>query len=108
MAQGIKNKNTPEEIKAVMTNTLQYVMISALEAMSDEAIWKQDKISAPTVAVIARGLQWDAEYEKSVRELVPGIDYQMWEGVSHFLMMDDPQKFNDTVLEFLKKNNLIE
>lgn len=27
--------------------------------------------------------------------------------VSQFLMMDEPQKFNDTVLAFLKKNKLI-
>ena len=37
----------------------------------------------------------------------PGIEYQMWSGVSHFVMMDEPQKFNETVLAFLKKNNLL-
>ncbi|HEY8459760.1 MAG TPA: hypothetical protein VIM99_05230 [Blastocatellia bacterium] len=75
--------------------------------MLDETIWKAGKINAPTPAVMAKQPQWDAEYEKFVRELVPGIDYQMWEGVSHFLMMDEPQKFNDAVLVFLKKNKLI-
>ena len=90
-----------------MMSTPQHVMVGALEAMMDETIWKQDKINAPTLAVMAKHPQWNAEYEKFVRELVPGIDYQMWEGVSHFLMMDEPQKFNDTVLAFLKKNKLI-
>jgi pimeloyl-ACP methyl ester carboxylesterase len=107
MSQNIKDKKTLEEIKAVMTSAPQHVMVSALQAMMDEAIWKQDKISTPTLALMARRPQWDAAYEKSVYDLVPGIDYQMWEGVSHFLMMDEPQKFNDTVLAFLKKNNLI-
>jgi pimeloyl-ACP methyl ester carboxylesterase len=107
MAQGIKDKKTLEEINAVMTSTPQYVIVSALEAMIDEAIWKEDKISAPTLAVMAKRPQWDAEYEKSVRNQVPDIDYQMWEGVSHFLMMDEPQKFNDTVLAFLKRNKAI-
>ncbi|MDQ3011105.1 MAG: alpha/beta hydrolase, partial [Acidobacteriota bacterium] len=58
-------------------------------------------------AVMAKQPNWTPEYEKFVRDLVPGIDYQMWEGVSHFPMMDEPQKFNDTVLGFLKKNQII-
>jgi len=107
ISNSVKDKKTLEEIRAAMMSTPQHVMVGAMDAMMDDAIWKQDKISAPTLAVMAKQPQWDAEYEKFVRELAPGIDYQTWEGVSHFLMMDEPQKFNDTVLAFLKKNDLI-
>ncbi|MBO0862979.1 MAG: alpha/beta hydrolase [Chloracidobacterium sp.] len=107
IAQGVKDKKNQEEIRDTMMSTPQHVMVSAFDAMLDETIWKQDKINTPTLAVMAKQPQWDAEYEKFVRELVPGIDFQMWEGVSHFLMLDEPQKFNDTVLAFLKKNKLI-
>jgi pimeloyl-ACP methyl ester carboxylesterase len=107
LSQSVKDKKTLDEIRASMMSTPQHVMVGAMDAMIDDTIWKQDKINAPTLAVMAKQPQWDAEYEKLVRDLVPGIDYQMWEGVSHFLMMDEPQKFNDTVLAFLKKNKLI-
>src|SRR5215475_11311174 len=107
IAQSVKDKNNLDEIRATMMSTPQRVMVGAFDAMMDEEIWKQDKINAPTLAVMAKQPQWDAEYEKFVRDLVPGIDYQMWEGVSHFLMMDEPQKFNDVVLAFLKKNKLV-
>lgn len=107
ISQSVKDKKTLEEIRTVMLSTPQHVMVGAMDAMMDDAIWKQDKINAPTLAVMASQPQWNAEYEKFVRELVPGIDYQTWEGVSHFLMMDEPQKFNDTVLAFLKKSKLI-
>jgi len=107
ISQTVKDKKTLEEIRASMMSTPQHVMVGAMDAMMDDAIWKQDKINAPALAVMAKQPQWSAEYEKFVRELAPGIDYQMWEGVSHFLMMDEPQKFNDTVLAFLKKNKLI-
>jgi pimeloyl-ACP methyl ester carboxylesterase len=107
VSQGVKDKKASEEIKAAMMSTPQHVMLGAFEAMMDETIWKEDKINSPTLAVMAKQPQWNAEYEKFVRELVPGIDYQVWEGVSHFLMTDEPQKFNDTVLAFLKKNKLI-
>jgi pimeloyl-ACP methyl ester carboxylesterase len=83
-------------------------MVGAMDGMVDPAIWKtQDKINLPALALMAKNPQWTAEYEKFVRELAPGVDYQMWDGVSHFLMMDEPEKFNVTVLAFLKKNNLV-
>jgi len=107
MVQPVKDKKTQEEIKAAMISAPQHVMVGAMDAMMDDAIWKEDKINAPTLALMAKQPQWNAEYEKFVRELVPGIDYQVWEGVSPFLMMDEPQKFNDTVLAFMKKNKLI-
>ncbi len=107
MLQPVKDNKLKEEIKVAMISAPQHVMVGAMDAMMDDAIWKDDKINTPTLAVMAKSPQWTAEYETSVRELVPGIDYQMWDGVSHFLMMDEPQKFNDTVLAFLKKNKLI-
>ncbi|MEP7341180.1 MAG: alpha/beta hydrolase [Acidobacteriota bacterium] len=107
MVAPVKDKATAAEIKAAMLSAPQHVMIGAFEGMLDESIWKeQDKINVPTLAVMAKQPNWTPEYEKFVRELVPGIDYQVWGGVSHFLMMDEPQKFNDTVLAFLKKNKL--
>jgi len=107
MTNPVKDKATAAEIKAAMLSAPQHVMIGAFEGMLDPAIWKeQDKINVPALAVMAKQPNWTPEYEKFVRELVPGIDYQVWDGVSHFLMMDEPQKFNDTVLAFLKKNKL--
>src|SRR5262249_21298266 len=95
ISQAVKDKKTQEEIRTAMMSAPQHVMVGAMDAMMDDAIWKQDKINAPTLALMAKQPQWNDEYEKYVRELVPGVDYQMWEGVSHFLMMDEPQKFND-------------
>jgi pimeloyl-ACP methyl ester carboxylesterase len=106
MLAPVKDKAMQSEIKTAMLSTPQHVMIGAFDGMLDESIWKQDKINVPTLAVMAKQPNWTPEYEKFVRELVPGIDYQVWDGVSHFLMMDEPQKFNDTVLAFLKKNKL--
>jgi len=40
-------------------------------------------------------------------KLVPNLDFRMWEGVSHFLMMERPQEFDHAVQEFLTKNKLL-
>jgi pimeloyl-ACP methyl ester carboxylesterase len=109
MTQPVKDPKTREEIKATMLSAPQHVIVGGMDAMLDPAIWKtQDKISVPTLALMAPNPQWNDEYVKFVRELVPGVDYQVWDGVSHFLMMDEPGKFNDAVLAFMKKNKLIQ
>jgi pimeloyl-ACP methyl ester carboxylesterase len=108
ISQGMKKPEVLAEVKAAMLSTPQHVMISAFEGMLDPEIWKeQDKINLPTLALMAVNPQWNANYEKYVRELVPGIEYQLWPGVSHFLMMDEPEKFNGTLMTFLKKNKII-
>src|SRR5262245_46444048 len=74
LAQSVKDKKTLEEIRTAMLSTPQHVMVGAIDGMMDETIWKtQDKINAPTLAVMAKNPQWNDEYEKFVRELVPAI-----------------------------------
>jgi pimeloyl-ACP methyl ester carboxylesterase len=108
LAQSSKNEKLMEKIRASMLNTPQHVVVGAMEAQFDPAIWKdQDRITVPTLAIMAVNPAWNADYEKFVRELVPGIDYRVWDGVSHFLMMDEPQKFNETVIGFLTKYKLV-
>ena len=109
LSQGMKNQQTLGEIKASSLATPQHVMVSAMEEMLNPAIWReQDKINVPVLAVMAANPMWSSEYEKFVRELAPGVEYQVWPGVSHFLMMDEPKKFNGTLMTFLKKNRIVE
>src|SRR5262249_47575728 len=44
ISQLVKDKKTQDEIRAAMMSTPQYVMVGAMDAMMDDAIWKQDKI----------------------------------------------------------------
>jgi pimeloyl-ACP methyl ester carboxylesterase len=112
LSQGMKKPEILAEIKASMLSAPQHVMVSAFDEMLNPEIWPtsiqaQDKIQVPVLAVMAVNPQWDKEYEAFVRELAPGIDYQVWPGVSHFLMMEEPEKFNGTVMTFLKRNKLV-
>jgi len=38
---------------------------------------------------------------------VPNLDLQVWEGVSHFLMMEKPREFNEAMKAFLIKNKFL-
>ena len=107
MLPSVKDAKVREEIRAAMLAAPQHVMAGAMEGMADPQIWTEDKINVPVLNIQAKSPFLPPDYEKYVRELVPNLDYQMWDGVSHFLMMDEPQKFNDAVLAFLKKNKLV-
>lgn len=96
-----------DEIKKAMLSTPQYVAVSAMEAMADESIWKEDKINVPVLAILAKSPFWPSDTEQFFRSLAPKLDYQMWEGVSHFLMMEKPKEFNEAVAAFLTKNALL-
>jgi pimeloyl-ACP methyl ester carboxylesterase len=96
-----------ERINTSYANTPQYVLVSAMESMGDEALYATDKINVPVFAILAKSPYWPADTEQFLRGLAPDLEFQMWEGVGHFLMMEKPKQFNDAVIAFLDKKNLL-
>jgi pimeloyl-ACP methyl ester carboxylesterase len=96
-----------ERIKASTLNTPQYVMTGAMEGMFDNSIWGLDKINVPVLAIMAKNPMYPAGMEQTYRDTAPNLDFQMWDGVGHFLMMEKPKEFNAAVIAFLDKNKLL-
>jgi pimeloyl-ACP methyl ester carboxylesterase len=96
-----------ERIKVSFLNTPQSVLVSAMEGMADDSIWGADKINVPVLAIMAKNPFYPADIEQGFRGIAPNLDFQMWEGVGHFLMMEKPKQFNETVIAFLDKNALL-
>ena len=96
-----------ERIKASFLNTPQHVMVSAMEGMADDSIWGADKINVPVLAMLAKAPFYPPNNEELFREIAPNLEYHMWEGVAHFLMMEKPKEFNAAVIAFLDKNALL-
>jgi pimeloyl-ACP methyl ester carboxylesterase len=107
MTRPMKNESARARIKAAMTNAPQQVAVSEMESLLHEELWRSDKIDLPTLIIQAKQPAWNADYERFVRELIPNLDYQVWEGVSHFLMIDQPEQFNAAVAAFLAKQQLL-
>jgi pimeloyl-ACP methyl ester carboxylesterase len=101
------SSDAQQRIKASFQSTPQYVVAGAMEGMADTSIWGEDKINVPVLAVMARNPFYPPNLEESYRPLVPNMDFRMWEGVGHFVMMEKPKEFNEAVLMFLDKNNLL-
>lgn len=96
-----------ERIQCSFLNTPQHVLVSAMEGIADESIWGQDKIDVPVLAIMAKSPFWPADTEQFDRSIAPSLDFQMWDGVGHFLMMEKPQQFSEAVIVFLNKNGLL-
>jgi pimeloyl-ACP methyl ester carboxylesterase len=96
-----------ERIQASFLNTPHNVVVSAMEGMADDSIWGQDKINVPVLAVMAKSPFWPADTEQFYRSTTAKLDFQMWDGVGHFLHMEKPKPFNDAVISFLNENALL-
>src|SRR5437660_2661945 len=96
-----------ERIKASSLNTPQHVIVSAMEGMADPSIWGEDKINVPVLAIMAKNPFYPPNVEESFRAIAPNMEFQMWEGVGHFIMMEKTKEFNAAVLQFLDKNKLL-
>ncbi len=96
-----------ELIKASLLNTPQHVLVSAMEGMADASIWGQDKINVPVLAILAKNPFYPPNIEQLDRDIAPNMEFHMWDGVGHFIMMEKPKEFNEAVLAFLDKNELL-
>lgn len=100
----IQDASLRERIKTAMLRTPQYVSASEMEGTLDPELWRPDRVTVPVLMILAKQPLWTPEYESFVRGLAPDLDYQVWEGVSHFLMMEKAGEFNAAVTAFLEKH----
>lgn len=98
------SKELRDEIKTPMLSTPQHVAVGAMEGLIDPAIWGEDKINVPTLAVMTKN--WPRDTEQFYRNLAPKLEYHTMDGAGHFLMMEKPREFNEMLAAFLMKNGL--
>jgi len=107
MLTPVKDEKLKSEIRAAMLSTPDYVALSAMTGMADQKIYEQDQIKVPVLAVMAKSPFWAADTESFMRSLAPDLEFHMWEGVSHFLMMEKADEFNRTLQAFLVRHKLL-
>jgi len=103
----IKDDKLKAEIRGAMLATPEHVAVGAMVGMADEKIYEKDSIKVPVLAVLAKSPFWQPDTEQFLRSLAPNLEFYMWEGVSHFLMMDKPDEFNRSLQAFLAKQKLL-
>jgi pimeloyl-ACP methyl ester carboxylesterase len=107
MMMGGASAETRQRITTSSLNTPQHVFVSAMEGMADASIWGEDKINVPVLAIMAKSPLFPPNVEESFRAIAPNMEFHMWEGVGHFIMMEKPKEFNAAVIEWLDKDKLV-
>ena len=89
------------EIRAKMTATPKHVRIAALSSISSLRPPPDDEtFDLPAIAMQAAEPGTQARFEL-MRSIFPRMLLNSWERAGHFLMLEDPQRFNREVEQFL-------
>ena len=96
-----------EKALASFRNTPQNVLVTAMESMNDEALYANDKINVPVLAIFAKSPFWPADTEQFLKGLAPDLELHWWDGVDHFLHQEKTKEFNNAVIAFVDKKKLL-
>jgi len=100
-----------EDVKLSILNSNQatpdYVGISAISQFGNDTLWKTDQVKVPVLGIFAEGPFWPPDTEAFFRSIAPDLEFHMWKGLTHFLMMEKPKEFNDLVRAFVAKKKLL-
>ena len=94
-------------IRSSMLATEDFVAVSAMRNMTEDAYAAHGKIDVPVLAVMAPSPFWPKDLDAQYRAVAPDIDFQMWTGVSHFLQLERPKEFNGQVKAFIIRKRLL-
>lgn len=91
------------EIRLRMLTTPQHVMAGMLAEMDDPALWAEDPLELPVLALLSRASRYRDDQEAFLRQLAGNLDLRWLEGVGHFMMLTQPDVVNGALEEFLAR-----
>jgi pimeloyl-ACP methyl ester carboxylesterase len=85
------------------------VMAGAMEGMfgAGQPDWDIGHANVPVLVINAPNPFWTDEYKAYIRTLSPQTEYRAFDGVGHWLMLEKPAEFNATLIDLLRKYDLI-
>jgi pimeloyl-ACP methyl ester carboxylesterase len=98
-----------DEVIAEMLVTPQFVIAAEAEGMLgiDQPDWALQDVGVPVLVLNARSPMWSDRYRHYVESLSAQVDYRTFDGVGHFLMLEQPAEFNANLAEMLRKFDLL-
>jgi pimeloyl-ACP methyl ester carboxylesterase len=90
-----------EQIRAKMLATPEHVRVAAVSSPSQLDPPKPGEVYAlPVLAVLSSPAGVDTRVA-AMQGIFPNVQVEKWNGHGHFLMVEDPQRFNQTLQSFL-------
>jgi len=69
--------------------------------------WDLENVRVPVLVMNTSSSFYTPEYEACLRTLSPKTDYRSFEGVGHFLMLEQPAVFNKALMDMLREFDLL-
>ena len=89
------------QILDMMLKAPEATAAGAMAAMGDPALWKQDVVNTPVLAIYAGTSK--APDVAPIRKTLPQFEATQVAGTGHFVMMEKPEEFNRLLTAFLEK-----
>lgn len=92
--------------KVMVEDTPLYVRLNSgcTDALPPHWRWEEVFAKTPMLHITSKdGAAWDEQH----RHHLPNLKVEVWDGVSIFLHMDVPERFNARVEKFLGENSLV-
>ena len=106
--EGMFVPETPAPVRRLvlekMLGTAPYVRDSAMEYFLRLPLWEGSRpVYAPTLGIFgAESARAEGpEFESDLHRLFPHLTYEVWPGVSHFYMLEVPDRLNERLETFL-------
>lgn len=98
-------ETTPEALRPrimdIMTRADAYAANSALREMGTPEQWKHQSFTLPALVVYAAAPYLSEKHADYMRTVFPNMTYQQWTDAGHYLMLEQPQRFNELLRSFL-------
>lgn len=89
------------EIMDMMMSAESYVAYSSMAAFIRPEEWKVTSFSVPALAIYSDHQYMPEDNEEDLRKYFPEMVYELWDDTGHFLMMQRPERFNDSLRRFV-------
>jgi pimeloyl-ACP methyl ester carboxylesterase len=100
--EGIISGARPEVAEAIRTETKKlsrHASIGIIQGLFEfEAVEKVKRYSGPKLLIVSSG---EEKQPNSLHNQVPGVPVKVIEGTSHWVQLDNPDRFNHILEEFL-------
>jgi pimeloyl-ACP methyl ester carboxylesterase len=99
-----------DTVMSEMLATPHHVILSMVESPWDpqQPAWDLENVKVPVLVINAKSVFYTPEYQAYVRSLSARTDYRTLDGVGHFVMLEKPALFNQTLTEMLQEFGLLE
>jgi len=95
-------QSVQKEVFAIMLSADPYASLSSFTEMVRLEQWEEHSFDEPALVMYATSPYLFPGHEAYMRTVFPHQIYEEWDDAGHFLMMEQPERFNASVKNFLQ------